>query len=125
MEIHDPSFGSVIRKVRKERGLSLDQLCEMYNKRFSAKLNKRTLSRYENNLQDPLFSTVRNFSELLDISVDFMLSASSNEKEILYGQEKLINAMWALNMTGRELLLKYVDFLLTEPEYRLDEHPEK
>lgn len=66
-------FGDKLRWLRTSNGYSMDELAELYNKRFDGRLNKSTLSRYENGLQDPMFTVVRNLAELFNISVDEMI----------------------------------------------------
>ncbi|MEG2813485.1 MAG: S24 family peptidase, partial [Oscillospiraceae bacterium] len=41
-------------------------------KKFNGKLNKSTLSRYENNLQEPMLTVVRNLAEILDVDINFL-----------------------------------------------------
>lgn len=77
MKVNDISFGKNLKKFRDDNELSMEELCKKYNEKFSAKLNKSTLSRYENGLQEPLFSTVANLAELFQVSIDELLSNAS------------------------------------------------
>ena len=43
-------------------------------------MNKSTLSRYENGLQEPMYTVVVNLSKLFNVSVDYMACASSQEE---------------------------------------------
>ena len=63
-------FKDNLKELRKSNGYSMDELCKLYNKRFNGKMNKSTLSRYENGLQEPMFTVVKNLSELFGVSVD-------------------------------------------------------
>lgn len=65
-------FGQQLRALRKQNGLSLDELAARYNAQFSGKLNKSTLSRYENDVQEPMFSVVRNLAQLFDVSCEVL-----------------------------------------------------
>ena len=65
-------FGHKLRELRKRNGYSMDRLAEFYNAKFDGKLNKSTISRYENGLQEPIFTVVRNFAELFSVTTDYL-----------------------------------------------------
>ncbi|MEG1558423.1 MAG: S24 family peptidase [Oscillospiraceae bacterium] len=74
-------FGDRLRELRKSKDISMDALASDYNRMFNGRLNKSTISRYENNLQEPMMNVVRNLSELLDIPVGY-LTGETQEKPI-------------------------------------------
>lgn len=74
-------FGKRLRKARKNKGLTLDELSKIYNQKYSAGLNKGTLSKYENGKQEPMISVVKNLSIILDVNVDYLLGASDKTNE--------------------------------------------
>lgn len=76
-------FSERLRQIRKDRGLTLDSLAELYNKNYSGGLNKGTLSKYENGKQQPLISVINNLSSLLNISTDYLLGKTPNRIEDL------------------------------------------
>ena len=49
-------FGLILQKLRKERGMTQEQLAAKIHKESSI------ISRYEKNLQSPTFETVRSFA---------------------------------------------------------------
>ena len=59
--------------MRTESGYSLESLAKTYNDRFGGRLNKSTISRYENGLQEPIITVVSNFARLFDVSSDYLL----------------------------------------------------
>lgn len=63
-------FKDNLKMLRKSKGYSMDELCKIYNNRFNGKMNKSTLSRYENGLQEPMLTVVRNLSEIFGVTVD-------------------------------------------------------
>ena len=65
-------FGDRLRALRKEHGYSMDKPVELYNGRFNAKMNKSTLSRYENGKQDPLYQSVVNLATLCFCLLSFL-----------------------------------------------------
>jgi transcriptional regulator with XRE-family HTH domain len=66
-------FASRLKKVRKDANLTLEELSNIYNKRYNGKISRGTLSKYENNKQEPLISVARNLSQILNVSVDYLL----------------------------------------------------
>lgn len=63
-------FKDELKRLRKIKGYSMDELAEAYNRKFNGKLNKSTISRYENGLQEPMLYVVKNLAELFDVSID-------------------------------------------------------
>ncbi len=67
------NLGDKLKECRKAKGLTLEELAFKYNRRFDGGLSKGTLSKYENNKQEPLVSVITNLTELLDVSSDYLL----------------------------------------------------
>lgn len=67
------SFGDKLKECRKAKNLTLEELAYKYNRRFEGGMSKGTLSKYENNKQEPLVSVVGNLTEILDVSSDYLL----------------------------------------------------
>ncbi|MCD8089769.1 MAG: helix-turn-helix transcriptional regulator [Clostridiales bacterium] len=57
-------FGSNIKKLRENRGLSLSDVAEKLG------ITKGLISKYENNLVDPSLSTAAKFAEFYSVSLD-------------------------------------------------------
>ena len=74
-------FNERLKSLRLARGYTQDQLVELYNKRFGGKLNKSTISRYENGLQEPMISVVANLAELFGVSIDYLNDTEQESDE--------------------------------------------
>lgn len=72
------SFGDKLKECRRAKNMTLEELAQKYNRRFDGGLSKGTLSKYENNKQEPLVSVVTNLTEILDISSDYLLGRTDN-----------------------------------------------
>ena len=72
------NFGDKLKECRKAKNMTLEELALKYNRRFDGGMSKGTLSKYENNKQEPLVSVVTHLTELLDISSDYLLGRSDN-----------------------------------------------
>lgn len=54
-------FGKILKNLRIGNGYSLESLAKTYNERFGGRLNKSTISRYENGLQELVFARTWGF----------------------------------------------------------------
>jgi len=66
-------FGERLNELRIDNNYSMIAFCELYNERFNGSLNKGTLSKYENGLQEPLYTTVKRLAELFDVGINYMI----------------------------------------------------
>ena len=78
-------FGKRLKELREKTGLSMDKLIELYNSKYSAKMNKSTLSRYENNLQEPIYTVVVNFADFFGVTVDYISGGNNDSFFSEYG----------------------------------------
>jgi len=76
------NFGDKLKECRRAKNMTLEELAMKYNRRFDGGLSKGTLSKYENNKQEPLVSVVNNLTEILDISSDYLLGRTDNPQLI-------------------------------------------
>lgn len=74
-------FGSNLRNARKAKGYTLQELSDLYNEVYGAGMNKGTLSRYENNKQEPMISVVANLATLLDTPIDSLIERENKPFE--------------------------------------------
>lgn len=76
------NFGNNLRNLREEHGLSMDAFCNNFNTRYDAKLNKSTVSRYENESQEPALSTAVKIAEFFSVEVDDLLYGDGSAKGV-------------------------------------------
>lgn len=72
-------FGIRLRELRIDNNYSMESLCELYNSKFEGNLNKGTLSKYENGLQEPLFTTVKNLAEFFNVRIEYLIGKDDNK----------------------------------------------
>ena len=75
-------FGDRIKELRIRNYYSMYKLVEIYNKQFDGKLNKSTISRYENGLQEPMFTTVKNFAKLFSVTTDYLTETTDSDSVV-------------------------------------------
>lgn len=71
-------FKKRLKELRERNSYSMDKLIEVYNAKFNGKMNKSTLSRYENGLQEPMYTVVVNLAKLFGVSVDYLSGAKES-----------------------------------------------
>lgn len=82
MTIDEPvsDFGSRLKRLRLERNLTLDMAAELTG------ISRTALHRYENNLQDPLFSNVISLAKGYNVTLDYLAGFDSDCPTVrLYG----------------------------------------
>ena len=112
-------FGKILKELRERNGYSMDKLIELYNKRFNGKMNKSTLSRYENNLQEPMYTVVVNMAKLFDVSVDYLSGLTSNEgiKDHTQTSSHLQHTPFDLKLSKyTDHHIKVIDAYIAKPE---------
>lgn len=67
------TFKNRLKQLRVKNGYSMDELCETYNLKCADKLNRDTLSRYENGLQEPTFIVIQNLANILNTSTNYLI----------------------------------------------------
>lgn len=117
----DSHFGRTFRQLREASGLTVEEFCKQYNARFDGRMNKSTVSRYENSLQEPMISTVKKVaiffsvdpSDLLGYSVAPTAAAAALSPRL----QALADALDQLNEEGQEKLLDYAADLVAGGRY--------
>ena len=76
MDMNDYTFGSRIHKLRRNMGLSQNQLADMLG------ISGKAVSKWETGCAKPQLDTVKKLSSIFNVSVDELLSGASSEKQI-------------------------------------------
>ena len=79
--------GTRIREIRKEAGLSLQDLADRMNRDFNANINKGMISKYENGIHEPSAGTVYCLAKIFGISAEY-ITGRSDERQSSSQPEK-------------------------------------
>ena len=109
-------FGKRLKELRCSHNLSMDKLVELYNKKYDAKMNKSTLSRYENGMQDPIYTVVVNFADFFEVTVDYL---SGHTPTLSADENHLLDNYRQLNDLGKERATEYIHGLLLNKMYTI------
>lgn len=117
----DSHFGRTFRQLREASGLTVEEFCKQYNARFDGRMNKSTVSRYENSLQEPMISTVKKVAIFFSVDpsdlLGYSVSASSAPAALSPQLQALSDALDQLNEEGQEKLLDYAADLVAGGRY--------
>lgn len=99
----DKYFAKKLRELRESQCLTIDEFCNQFNSTFNGRLNRSTVSRYENGIQEPMISTVKKIAQFYAIdpsdllgyrnvdSVESLLSEEKTKGPIAQGNGVYIN----------------------------------
>lgn len=68
-------FGTTLRRIRKERHLTLDKMAEMLG------TTKQALSRYERGERTPKITAAARFAEILDVPLELLVGYEYHEND--------------------------------------------
>jgi transcriptional regulator with XRE-family HTH domain len=76
------SFGQKLKELRTKRGLTQDELADLLNEKFDAKINKGMISKWENDLVEPRLDVGRMLALIFNVSLDELLGIEPNKDDI-------------------------------------------
>ena len=76
-------FGERLKGLRKESGMSLEELAEKLNTNYNAKINKGMLSKYENGIHEPVAGMIYCIASELGVTADY-LTGKTDEKSSVH-----------------------------------------
>lgn len=112
------TFGSRIKKLRKDRGLTLQQLSDELHDRFPSKDKKNSftkgkLSNWENDKSEPIAKTVSQLATYFGVSMDYLIGLEDDivplEKVSQYYQVPYYGQVSAGNFEGVEVDSRELD----------------
>lgn len=111
--------GERLRKIRKEKKLTQDQLSAM------AGIKQETISAIENERNLPTMASIRLLAKALKCPISDLVEGEVEEKEQLthaltHDEIQLLNLYGLLNESGKRFLLQTAQNLVQTPEMRQD-----
>lgn len=67
------TFGKRFETLRREKGMTQQEISEDFNKKFNYSFNKSSISQYENNLRKPEIEALEKWAVYFDVSIDYLL----------------------------------------------------
>ena len=119
-------FSSNLRYLRKERGMSQDELADKLGyKSFT------TIQKWESGVSEPSVSTLEVIANIFGVSMDQMInqdlsvpsSSSATPLQLTEQEERLVVSFRGLNDEGREKAAEYMEDLTDMKKYQSDLSP--
>lgn len=116
-------FSSNLRYLRKERGMSQDELADKLGyKSFT------TIQKWESGVSEPSVSTLKVIANIFGVSMDQMInqdlsvpsSSPATPLQLTVQEEHLVISFRCLNEEGREKVVEYVVDLAGMEKYQSD-----
>lgn len=74
------TFGRKLKYLREMREWTLEDMANLYNQKYDAKMSKGALSKYENDVNEPMINTVVKFAKLFNVSPNYLLGIEENDE---------------------------------------------
>ncbi len=101
------SLSERIKKIRKERGLSQQDLAQAVNVHYT------NVGRYERNEANPSSSILNKIAQVLEVSPDFLMNGTLSDKaNINLQDERLLNQFKKIEKmpeNKKQLLIEFLD----------------
>lgn len=105
------TFGSRFKGLRKDLGLTQEELAKEFNAKYFYNFTKSSVSMYENNKQTPEIDVLQKWSDFFKVSVDYLLGNT----ELIKGN-KIPNELKALGVKYIEVVEKAKDYDISAEE---------
>ena len=118
-------FGNIFKALREEKGLTQQELVDLFNKQYHYKFGKSAISQYENNKRIPEVEVLQKWAEFFQVGLDFLLGNSdirSPYKEAPEKTEEDID-LWLSKTDGYKELPEEDRLKITEyAKFMLEKH---
>ena len=74
------TLGERLKKLRENENLTMEQLSEIFNKKYIPGTYKSKISLWENNKQKPNIDSLEMYADYFNISIDFLLKGIANKQ---------------------------------------------
>ena len=85
------SFGKRFKQLRKEYGLTQQELADDFNKVYGYTFAKSSISQYENGKRVPENPAVINFAQYFNVSIDYLVGVSDIRNTIQNAENPILN----------------------------------
>ena len=75
------NLGSKLKKLRLERNMSQDKMCDEFNDLYKTNINKGMVSKWENSKEIPRLDYACKLVKFYETSLDYLLDLNGNDIE--------------------------------------------
>lgn len=96
-------FSNRLRELRKQKGLTQMELAKLLN----CSLSK--IAMLETDKRDPVKEDLLRFSEIFDVSIDYLLGKDNLELKLNKEMEQALHKLYSLDEENRKAIEKIID----------------
>lgn len=94
------NLGDKLKYLRKDKNLTMEELCNIFNEKYNATINKSMISRWEANKTTPLNTYLTYYAKYFNVTLDYLLDIhidNPTNPEILYLNKTFTTAKEAMD----------------------------
>lgn len=110
-------LGKLIKQLRSKKNVSMDKMCEDFQKKYDVSLVKSTISKWENNRAEPSLTNAKLIADYFGVTLDYFLGIEQYDVSISEDEKELLNNYDKLNDLGKHEALKRVEELTFIDKY--------
>lgn len=73
-------LGNRLKRLREDKDVSMDKMCEDLSKIYDVNLAKSTISKWENGKSEPTLAYARILSKYFNVSLDYIIGLADSEE---------------------------------------------
>ena len=110
------NFGALLRELRLNRELTIEQLVDSLNAKYGSKISKSSISRWENGEADPKLEFVRLLADFFKVPGQYFLGEVNPERADEKKNIVTIAAHIDDDVTEEEMkdIKKYIEFIKSQ-----------
>lgn len=108
----------ILKKLREEKNVSMDKMCEDLSKIYNVNLAKSTVSKWENGKAEPSLAYLRILSKYFNVTLDYLIGLEDEKAQPKNEIDTLAAHLEGKNITPKKmkLLEKYIDALFEDED---------
>lgn len=91
-------IGGRIKLLRKEQGLTQEELAEQLNIKFDLSINKSMISKWENDKSDPYLEYAKNIADFFNVDLDYLVGLTN---------VRATDGVWKIEFNNKDDFLYY------------------
>ena len=91
-------IGGRIKLLRKEQGLTQEELAEQLNVKFDLSINKSMISKWENDKSDPYLEYAKNIADFFNVDLDYLVGLTD---------VRAVEGVWKIEFNNKDDFLYY------------------
>jgi transcriptional regulator with XRE-family HTH domain len=117
-DINMNELSFILKKLREEKNVSMDKMCEDLSKIYNVNLAKSTVSKWENGKAEPSLAYLRILSKYFNVTLDYLIGLEDEKNQPKNEIDTLAAHLEGKNITPKKmkLLEKYIDALFEDED---------